>query len=154
MRSSDRIGALLAASLLLAAAPAWALSQVPGPIEIGPSWGAADTASHAASLYTTIINRGVLADRLVGGHCAGFGDVSLAGLEPATQGDSADEKGVLIPAGATARLSPDAAHLALANADRASAPGALISCTLNFVHSGQRLVIFRIGGAGPAVQEP
>ncbi len=155
MRSSDPIAVVLAVLLVSAAAPsARALSQVPGPIEIGPSWGTVDPASHAASLYTTIINRGVLTDRLTGGTCSGFGDATLAVLDAATQGNSPDEKGVLIPPGGTAKLEPAAAHLALSNADRASGPGALVSCTLDFVHSGQRIVIFRMGQPGPAIQEP
>ncbi len=151
MRSSRPAGwALL---LTLPTAPAHALSQVPGPIEIGPSWGQLEP-DHSASLYTTIVNHGVLADRLTGGACSGFGNATLAGLDQATQGDAAQEKGVLVGPGATARLQPHFAHLALADADRATDPGALISCTLSFVHSGQRIVIFRMAAPGPATPEP
>jgi copper(I)-binding protein len=156
MRSPDRLAATLIAAL--AATPALAITQVPGPIEIGPSWGRADTADHTATLFTTLVNHGVLADRLTGGTCFGFGGVTLSGLDRTTQGDNQDAKGVLLAPGATATLGPDAAHLALSDADantaQALADGDLVSCTLDFVHSGQRLVVFRIGAPEPATLEP
>ena len=156
MRSPDRLAATLFACL--AATPALAITQVPGPIEIGPSWGRVDAANHAASLYTTMVNHGVLTDRLTGGTCFGFGGVTLSDLDQATQGGDPDAKGVLLAPGATATLKPDAAHLDLSNADantsNALADGALVSCTLDFVHSGQRLVVFRIGAPEPATAEP
>ena len=153
MRSSDQRPALWAfAAAVLAAGPALALSQVPGPIEIGPSWGRVD--SNGATLYTTIINRGVLADRLTGGTCSGFGEAALAGLDPSTQGTLADEKGVFIPPGKTVGLDPSGARLALSAARHAVEDGALIPCTLDFVHSGQRIVVFRVGQPESAATEP
>ena len=157
MRSPDRLAGIALAAVL-AASPAIALTQVPGPIEIGPSWGSADSAGHTATLYTTVVNHGVLTDRLTGGSCYGFGQVTLSGLDASTQGDNPDTRGVLIGPGATATLKPDAARFVLSNADanaaNALAPGDLVSCTLDFVHSGQRLVIFRLGAPESATTEP
>jgi copper(I)-binding protein len=157
MRSFDRpiLSVLLVATALLARTPgAHAIAQVPGPIEIGPSWGRIDPQGGLDALYTTIVNHGVLADRLSGGSCPGYGNVSLTGLDPATQGDAAQEKGLLLAPGATATLAPNGPHIALGDDHHKAAQGALISCTLSFVHSGQRLVVFRIGDPDPAVQEP
>ena len=155
MRSRDiaRLAGLLCAGSIAASSPADALSQVPGPIEIGPSWAKLD-GDGSASLYTTIVNHGVLADRLRGAACSGFGDAALTGLDGATQGSGPDEQGVLIEPGATARLAPSDAHLQLSHTGQAAAPGALIGCTLTFVHTGQRLVIFRVGPPGPASTAP
>ena len=152
MRWSDPVGAAVGLGICLAAAsPAWAIAQVPGPIEIGPSWGRSAPAGGKAR-YPTIINHGGRAARLTGGRCAGFGDATLAGLDAATQGGSEDDRGLLIGPGSTAILSPNGAHLALGSASRTGTT--LISCTLSFVQSGQRLVIFRLGKPGTAVLEP
>ena len=155
MTWSDRVhrAALLALTGMAAVSPAWGVAQVPGPIEIGPSWGQ-PSADGSVSLYTTIVNHGVLSDRLRAGECSGFGDAALTGLDPATQGNAADEKGILLGPGATAVLEPGGAHLIHTNATRAREAGTLVSCTLTFVHSGQRLVVFSMGRPGPAVTEP
>lgn len=139
---------------IVAGIPLAALTQVPGPLRIGPSWGTLDGANHSASLFTTVINRGVLFDRLAGGSCPGYGDASLAGLDPATQGNRPQDRGLGLPPGTTAQLSPNGPHMVLANAPASLAAGALVPCTLDFVHSGQRIVIFTIGAAPPRTDEP
>ena len=150
-RSSRAIAAVAAAA---AALPLLALTQVPGPIRIGPSWGQSDENDHSASLYTTVINRGVLADRLAGGACPGFGQVSLVGLDAATQGSRPQDRGVFLAPGASATLSANGPHLTIANAQRSVADGSLIACTLDFVHSGQRIVVFAIGPEPGRTDEP
>ncbi len=153
--SSWRRYAGRSAVLLGLAVPLLALDQVPGPIRIGPSWGQGDQNNHSAGLYTTLINRGVLADRLAGGACPGYGRVSLVGIDPATEkGDRPQDRGVFLPPGGTERLTPNGPHLALTDATRSVADGQLIPCALSFVHSGQRLVIFAIGAPGPQTFEP
>ena len=153
MRSSDVRAVLWALpALLIACGPAYAISQVPGPIDIGPSWG--QTSGSGTSLYTTIVNRGVLADRLARARCSGFGDVTLTGLDRSDQGDNPDQRGVLIPPGATVDLASNGPHFALTDARQPVASGALIPCTLDFVHSGQRIVVFRLGQPGTPVAEP
>ncbi len=150
--SENWVGRWALPALLLVCGPAFAIPQVSGPIDIGPSWGQTDGAG--TSLYTTIVNRGVLGDRLARGHCSGFGDASLTGLDSASQGANPDEQGVFIPPGATVRLAPSGPHQALTDARHAIPPGARIVCTLDFVHSGQRIVVFRVGQPGMAVNEP
>ena len=153
MRSSDRLSRWALPILLMTGGPAAAITQVPGPIEIGPSWGKVE-GNGRIDLYTRIANQGVLADRLVGGSCSGFGSTSLAGLNPQTQANQPDEKGVFIPPGRTVTLTPDGPYLAVTDAQDPVKDGALVPCTLDFVHSGQRIVIFRIGPPEPAVDEP
>ncbi len=106
------------------------------------------------ALYTTVVNFGVLPDRLSGGRCPGYGDLSLTDLSPATQGDRPQDKGLLVPAGATASLGPQGAHLTLAAGSRPVDDGTIISCVVRFVHSGERIVVFTLGPAAPSTSEP
>lgn len=140
--------------VVAAAFPLMAISQVPGPIEVGPSWGSVGSDGRSASLFTTISNHGVLADRLAGIDCPGWGRVATEGLDPATQGDRPQDKGVLVPQGGRAVLAPGGAHVTLADAPRPIGNGTLVACTLHFIRSGERLVVFTIGAPGPAVVEP
>ena len=141
-------------ALSACAIPLLALTQVPGPIRIGPSWAQGDENDHSAALYTTIINRGVLADRLSGGACPGFGNLALVGVDPATEGNRPQDQGVLLAPGATATLAPAGPHFTLTDATRPMSAGQLIPCALSFVHSGQRIVVFSIGAPGPRTLEP
>ena len=141
-------------ALLAGVIPLLALTQVPGPIRIGPSWATADPNNRSAGLYTTIINRGVLADRLSGGACPGFGHLALVGVARATEGDRPQDQGVLLAPGATATLAPSGPHFSLTDTTRPLPNGQLIPCSLSFVHSGQRIVVFAIGGPGPQTFEP
>ena len=140
--------------LPLAAFPLLGLSQVAGPIEIGPSWGSAASDGRSASLFTTVINHGVLADRLAGVSCPGYGTVSETGIDPATEGTAPTDRGVLIPRGGRAVLDPSGAHVALSDLPRPIADGALVPCTLHFVRTGERVVVFTIGAPGAATDEP
>lgn len=156
MISARALAPLLARAVgpVLASIPLMALTQVPGPIVIGPSWGSLGDDGRSGALYTTIVNRGVLPDRLAGIACPGYGDVSEADLPPSTQGARPQDKGVLIPRGGKAVLGPEGAHIALSNIRTPLHDGALVPCTLSFVRSGERLVVFTIGQPGPAVDEP
>ncbi len=144
-----------AASLFpLGIVPSHALTQVPGPIRIGPSWAQGNENDRSAGLYTTIINRGVLPDRLSGGACPGYGHVALVGVDPSTEGSRPQDKGVFLPPGSTETLRPSGPHFALTDATRPMSTGQLIPCALSFVHSGQRLVVFAVGAAEPQTFEP
>lgn len=142
--------------LLLAAAalPLLGLAQVAGPIEIGPSWGRAGTDGRSAALFTTVINHGVLPDRLAGVSCPGYGPVAEEGVDPATEGPRPQDHGVLVPQGGRAVLGPDGARITLSDVPRPVADGALVPCTLHFVRTGERVVVFTIGAPGIAVNEP
>lgn len=142
------LAALVAAPWLLA------LSQVPGPIDVGPSWAAADDRAHSGSLYVRLANRGVLTDRLTAAHCPAFGHVELAGLDPATQGDKGAEQGVLLAPGSIVTLDAGGPHFVGTDATRPLQAGGLISCTLSFVRSGERIVVFGIGPEGRVTDEP
>ena len=140
--------------LPVAAFPLMALNQVAGPIEIGPSWGRAAADGRSAALFTTVVNHGVLPDRLTRVSCPGFGTVSEAGVDPATEGPGPNDRGVLVPRGGRAVLTPDGAHVALDRLPQPIADGALIPCTLHFVRTGERVVVFTIGAPGIATDEP
>ena len=141
-------------SLLPATCALMGVAQVAGPIEIGPSWGRAGDDGRSAALFTTMINHGVLPDRLAGVSCPGYGDVTEAGIDPATEGPRPQDKGVLVPRGGRAVLSPNGAHIALSDLPRPVHDGALVPCALHFVRSGERVVVFTIGAPGPAINEP
>ncbi len=140
--------------LALAALPLMGLAQVAGPIEIGPSWGRAGPDGQSAALFTTVINHGVLADRLSGVTCPGYGQVAEEGVDPATEGPAPQDKGVLVPQGGRAVLGPNGARITLTNLSRPVANGSLVPCTLHFVRSGERVIVFTIGAPGIAVNEP
>ena len=144
----------VASLLALTVVPSYGLTQVPGPIRIGPSWAQGDQNDHSARLYTTIVNRGVLADRLSGGACPGFGNLALVGVDPATEGNRPQDQGVFLPPGSTEKLAPSGPHFALTDATRPMSDGQLIPCSLSFVHSGQRIVVFAIGAPTPRTFEP
>ncbi len=138
----------------LAALPLMGLAQVAGPIEIGPSWGRAGPDGQSAALFTTVINHGVLADRLSGVTCPGYGQVSEQGVDPATEGPRPQDRGVLVPQGGRAVLGPDGARITLTNLPRPVRDGSLVPCTLHFVRTGERVIVFTIGAPGIAVNEP
>lgn len=143
-------------NLLIAAAalPLMGLAQVPGPIEIGPSWGRAGQDGQSAALFTTVINHGVLADRIAGLSCPGYGRVAAEGVDPATEGARPQDRGVLVPQGGRAVLGPDGARITLSDLPRPVRDGSLVPCTLHFVRTGERVVVFTIGAPGLAVTEP
>ncbi len=140
--------------LLPAALATTGLAQVAGPIEIGPSWGTAGPNGQSASLFTTLINHGVLPDRLAGVSCPGYGTVSETGVNPATEGPGPNDHGVLVPRGGRTAMAPDGPHLALADLPHPIHDGALVPCTLRFVRTGERVIVFTIGAPGPATSEP
>ena len=142
-------------SLLIAAAlPLMGLAQVAGPIEIGPSWGRAGADGQSAALFTTVVNHGVLADRLAGVTCPGYGNVAEEGVDPATEGSRPQDRGVLVPQGGRAVLGPEGARIALSDLPRPVRDGSLVPCTLHFVRTGERVVVFTIGAPGIPVNEP
>lgn len=142
-------------SLLIAAAvPLMGLAQVAGPIEIGPSWGQAGANGQSAALFTTVINHGVLPDRLAGVTCPGYGQVAEQGVDPATEGPRSQDKGVLVPQGGRAVLGPYGARITLSDLPRPVHDGSLVPCTLHFVRTGERVIVFTIGAPGIAVNEP
>ncbi len=136
------------------ALPLMAVAQVAGPIEIGPSWGRAGSDGRSAALFTTLINHGVLPDRLAGVSCPGYGAVAETGIDPATEGARPQDKGLLVPKGGRAVMGPDGAHIALSDLPRPVHDGSLVPCALHFVRSGERVVVFTIGASGPATHEP
>ena len=130
------------------------LAQVAGPIEIGPSWGTAGPDGRSAALFTTMVNHGVLPDRLAAVSCPSYGTVSETGIDPATEGPGPNDHGVLVPRGGRAVMASDGPHLALSNLQRPIHDGALVPCTLHFVRTGERVIVFTIGAPGLATSEP
>ncbi|MGI4747222.1 MAG: hypothetical protein ACRYGI_09210 [Janthinobacterium lividum] len=170
-------GLTSAAVLLLAlggVGPAWAVSQVSGPVQIGPSWGQGDPAHSSALLDTRIINLGGAPDRLIRVECPAIGQVALRNgtlhrdvQEPtlsqqqavqARQQDPnashAPQNGLDLPASLHGRSDPVTAQFDLTSATQPMTDGALVPCSLYFAHAGQRIVIFTIGEVPSPTDEP
>ena len=156
--------------LLGAAAPgtiAEAASQVPGPVQIGPSWAVADPAHSSAQLMAVIANHGELPDRLIRVACPTAGQVALSngtlhqdvlgpdtahGQEPPA--GHAPQNGLDLPPALHDRIQPVTARFDLSQAQQPLANGTLIACSVYLAHAGQRIVIFTVGEQPRATDEP
>lgn len=167
-----------AASVLLMAlagvGPARAISQVSGPVQIGPSWGQGDPAHSSALLNTRIINLGGTPDRLIRVECPAIGRVALRNgtlhrdiQEPTLSQQQAvqarqqnpevshpPQNGLDLPASLHGKSEPITAQFDLTAATGPVTDGALVPCSLYFAHAGQRIVIFTIGETPSPTDEP
>lgn len=159
--------AVLACGLLGAVAPARAAVQVPGPMQVGPSWAQADPAHASALLSTVIVNHGTLADRLIRVECPASGRVALrnatlhddiATPTPSQQREAQavthTQNGLDMPAALHGQLHPVTALIDLTQATQPLADGALVPCTITFAHSGEQVVIFSVGEQPNPTTEP
>ena len=146
---------LVMAALLALPVAGRALTQVSGPVQIGPSSGDGDDANHAAALSTTITNQGGLPDRLVNVACPGIGTVTLMnGRVQPVAGSSAPRNGLDLPASIDGHVTPVQAQLRISQATQPMTAGSLIPCALYFQHAGQRIVVFSLGNHETAANEP
>ena len=147
---------LLAAPLMVLPVAGHALTQVPGPLQIGPSIADGNAQTHSASLATTLTNQGDVADRLINVACPGTGTVGLTNghVQPVGPGSSVQRNGLDIPAAALGRPTPVQARFDLTDATLPMLPGTLVSCVLWFQHAGQRIVIFPLGVHEGPTNEP
>ena len=159
--------AVLASLLLGAAAPAGAAVQVPGPMQVGPSWAQADPARASALLSTIIVNHGALADRLIRVECPASGQVALrtASLhddiatptpsqQRAAEALTRPQNGLDLPPALHGRFHPVTALIDLTQATQPLADGALVPCTITFAHGGEQIVIFSVGEQPHPTMEP
>ena len=146
----------MAALLLALPVAGRALTQVSGPVQIGPSIGEGNDANHSATLSTTITNQGNLPDRLVNVACPGIGTVALLNgqVQPVAPGSSVQRNGLDLPVSLDGHITPVPAQFSLTQATQPMIPGSLVSCALYFQHAGQRIVVFSLGTHEPAANEP
>ena len=159
--------AVLACLLLGGVAPARAAVQVPGPMQVGPSWAQADPARASALLSTIIVNHGALADRLIRVECPASGQVALRNASlhddiatptPSQQHEAEaltrTQNGLDLPPALHGRFHPVTALIDLTRATQPLADGALVPCTITFAHSGEQIVIFSVGEQPNPTTEP
>ena len=146
----------MAASLLALPVAGHALTQVAGPVQIGPSTGEGNDADHSATLTTTIANQGNLPDRLVNVACPGIGTVALLDgqVQPVAPGSGVQRNGLDLPVSLDGHITPVQAQFRLSQATQPMIAGSLVSCALYFQHAGQRIVVFSLGTHEPAADEP
>jgi hypothetical protein len=172
--SRDFTAAAVLLVALAGAGPARALSQVSGPVQIGPSWGQGDPARSAALLSTRIINLGGSPDRLIRVDCPMIGQVALRNgtlhrdiQEPTLAQQQAvqarqqnpavshpPQNGLDLPPSLHGKSVPVTAQFDLTSATAPVTDGALVPCSLYFSHAGQRIVIFTIGETPSPTDEP
>ncbi|NPD68088.1 hypothetical protein HN018_12005 [Lichenicola cladoniae] len=151
-----------------------AVSQVSGPVQIGPSWGQGDPAHSAAMLNTRIINLGGSPDRLIRVECPAIGRVALRNgtlhgdiqaptlsQQQAAQARQQDpdtshtpQNGLDLPPSLHGKSQPVMAQFDLTSATQPMTDGALVPCSLYFAHAGQRIVIFTVGENPAPTDEP
>ena len=159
--------ATLACVLVGAAVPARAAVQVPGPMQVGPSWAQADAAHATALLSTVIVNHGTLADRLIRVECPASGHVALRNATlhddiatpTASQQHEAEavthtQNGLDMPPALHGQDHPVTALIDLTQATQPLSDGALVPCTITFAHSGEQVVIFTVGEQPNPTPEP
>ena len=150
---------IVAAPLLALPIAGHALTQVAGPVQIGPSNADGNEQNHSATLSTTITNQGDVRDRLVNVACPGIGTVALVNgqvqpIDPGTPGGDIQRNGLDLPGALDRPATPVQAQFNLTNATQPMLPGNLIPCALYFLHAGQRIVVFSLGTHGSATDEP
>ena len=143
----------LAGLLLAIPAGAYALTQVSGPVMIGPSRGDGNPQNHSATLTTMVVNQGQLADRLVNVLCPSAGDAHLLNGQVRQVG-SIERNGLDIPGSIDGKANPVAVQIGLRQATEPVVSGALVPCSLYFQHAGQRVVVFTLGAHEQATAEP
>ncbi len=147
--------------------PAWAAVQVPGPMQVGPSWAQADAAHATALLSTVIVNHGALADRLIRVECPGSGHVALRNgtlhddivtptpsQQREAEATTRTQNGLDTPPALHGQLHPVTALIDLTQATQPLTDGALLPCTVTFAHSGEQMVIFTVGEQPTPTDEP
>ncbi|MCQ8240460.1 hypothetical protein [Rhizosaccharibacter radicis] len=174
LMSAMLAGMLAGTGLLAAPMAARALSQVAGPVQVGPSAATGDENRHSARMSTLITNFGGLPDRLINLSCPNADSVTLlngslhdrtmsptldqqaaARQEEAANPDHTRQNGLDIPAALRGRpATPVTAQIALAGARVPVTDGALVPCSLFFAHAGQRVVVFEMGTSADQTLEP
>ena len=144
---------ILAGLLLAVPACADALTQVSGPVMIGPSRGDGDPQNHSATLTTIIANQGRLPDRLVNVVCPSAGTAHLLNGRVQPVGN-VDRDGLDIPGSVDGKADPVTVQIGLSQATEPVVSGALVPCSLYFEHAGQRIVVFTLGAHEQATPEP
>ena len=144
---------MLAGLLLAVPAGAYALTQVSGPVMIGPSRGDGNPQNHSATLTTMVANQGQLPDRLVNVVCPSAGDAHLLNGHVRQVGN-VERNGLEIPGSVDGKANPVAVQIGLSRATEPVVPGALVPCSLYFQHAGQRIVVFTLGAHEQATPEP
>lgn len=143
----------LAVPLLTVTVAGHAMTQVSGPLQIGPSHGDGDDQDHAAQLSTMITNQGMLPDRLINATCPGSGHMALLNGH-VRQFPNGQFNGLDIPASIDGRYQPVQAEFSLTQATQPMTSGALVPCALSFAHGGQRIVVFTLGVQESQTNEP
>ena len=143
------------AALLLLAAPmaAEALTQVSGPVQIGPSSGDGNAQNRSATLSTIVVNQGQLPDRLINVGCPGFGDANLLNGHVQPVGN-VERNGLDLPGTIDGRATPVLVQIGLGHATAPMLAGTLVPCALYFEHAGQRIVVFTLGTREAQTLEP
>jgi copper(I)-binding protein len=142
VKLSDMIrsaGAILCAASLLLATPSAAENFSAGSLEIGSPWARATVrGARIAAVYMTIINKGVTADRLIGGSIsiASRIEVNSAATESVGVGRVADG-GLEIKPGEAVKLEPGFNQVMLIGLTQWLLPNQRVRATLNFEHAGK-----------------
>jgi copper(I)-binding protein len=152
--------AVLLAALSLVASAASAENFSAGSIEINNPWiRATPRGAAVAGAYMTIVNKGVEAERLIGGSIPGVSrfevhqmvmDGNVAKMRPV-------EGGVEIKPGQSVALSPNSFHVMLIGLKQPFQQGQRVKGTLEFQKAGKVDVEFTVepmGGAGPSQSMP
>ena len=147
---------VLAAPLVASPVAGHAMTQVAGPVQIGPSTADGDAQNRSATLATTLLNQGGLPDRLVNVACPGVGTVALTDghVQPISPGSTEQRNGLDLPGAVGGNATAVQARFALTDASQPMTQGALVPCALYFEHAGQRIVIFSLGVHETATNEP
>ena len=130
-----------------------ALTQVSGPVQIGPSSGDGDPQNHSATLSTTVVNQGQLPDRLINVGCPGYGEANLLNGHVQPVGD-VERNGLDLPGTVQGRATPVLVRIGLGHATAPMPAGTLLPCELFFEHAGQRIVVFTLGAHETETLEP
>ena len=159
--------AALLCGLSCAGLPARAAVQVPGPMQVGPSWAQADAAHATALLSTVIVNHGALPDRLIRVECPASGHVALrngtlhddiatptASQQAEAEATTRTQNGLDTPPALHGQPHPVTALIDLTQATQPLTDGALVPCTVTFAHSGEQVVIFTVGEQPTPTDEP
>ena len=148
--------ALLAAAILLLAAPTHAHDYKLGPLAIGHPWSrATPPGADVGAGYLTIANEGAEPDRLVAATAAGAGRVQVHTMteDGGVMSMRALPDGLEIPAGTTVELAPGGTHLMLMDLAGPLKEGERIPATLRFEKAGALDVEFAVGPMGGPAED-
>jgi len=147
------IGAVCAALSLagIAAMPAQAHDYTVGPLKIGHPWArATPPAAKVGGGYLSIENTGPAPDRLVSASTDAAARIEIheTSLSDGIMRMREKADGLVIPAGATVELKPNAMHLMLVNLKAPLKQGGTVKATLVFERAGAVSIELQIQGIG------